>query len=160
MAVQAKQFLHVVAVLLVLAVSTACTDEKQGAAVTEPAAVGSQAVPIVIEEIVVGKADSAPGTPEPLTPEDDIRVVLKTNASSKTGELEVKLFDIGNGKQVDIRNERITSDNAGATELIFKHNGGWAPGRYMLELKIDGQLAGQRDFDVIALPPSSPQKAP
>jgi len=158
MDVQAKRFLHVAAALLVLAIATACTKDNQGAVAPEVAAVNSKPVPIVIEEIIVGKAYSALGTPEPLTLEDDIHVVLKTNVSSKTGELEVKLFDIGNGKQVDIRNERITPDNAGATELIFKSNGGWAPGRYMLEIKIDGKLSSQRDFDVIVLPPSSPTK--
>lgn len=155
---QAKYFLSVATAMLVLGVATGCKKEDQSPSPSATAASNNKPVPIVIEEIIIGKAGTPSGTPEPLTTEDDISVVLKTNGSSKTGELEVKLFDIGNGKQVDMRHERITADNAGTTELIFKSNGGWAPGRYMIEIKIDGKLSSQRDFDVIALPASSPPK--
>lgn len=138
----------------VMSAAAGCRQNADDANIAQSASADAQA-PTVVEEIVIGNRDDSASTPTaPLTPKDDIYVILKTNVPSKGGNLEVVLFDIGNGKRVGIRTETISPDHPGTSKLTFRSNDGWAPGRYLLEIKIDGKLAGRRDFDVIDLPPS------
>lgn len=149
---EARSLLLAISVSLALA---GCNQNAEEAPRTPAEVPATEQVPTVVEEIIVGNGDDSSSTPPaPLTPKDDIDVVLRTNVPSKGGNLEVALFDIGNGRQVGVQKERIAPDHAGTSKLTFKSKDGWAPGRYMLEIKIDGKLAGQRDFDVIDLPPS------
>lgn len=150
--VRARYPLLLVATGLVLCMATGCGKQGSDPAAPEPA-VAAKPVPINIEEVFVGNAGiGASRQPGPLTPNDDIHVVLKTNPSSREGALDIRLFDIGNGKEVGARRVLITADHSDPIEVAFHNNGAWASGRYMVEIKIDGKLAAQRDFDVIDLP--------
>lgn len=131
-----------------MAITTvACQQEAQK--VGEPARATAEAVPVVVQEVLIGAGKDDPsGIPKPLTPKDDLQLSLKTNASSKSATVEVKLFEIGAGRLVEQRNATIPPNNLQPVTLVFKSETGWNPGRYMFEIKLDGKLIGQRDFDI------------
>jgi hypothetical protein len=127
--------------------TVACQQEAQQA--DEPATAAVEAVPVVVQEVLIGAGKDDPsGVPKALTPKDDVQLSLKTNASSKSATLEVKLFEIGAGRLVEQRNATIPPNNLQPVALVFKSETGWNPGRYMFEIKLDGKLIEQRDFDI------------
>lgn len=135
------------------ALGTSCRQATPEAKTSASANAANEATPLVVEEIRVGQTASTTGVPEPLTPKDPILLVVKTSGASKGAELEAKLFDIGNGRQVGLQTAQITAQEPKTTELTFTNDDAWSSGRYMVEVKLDGQLVGQRDFDVIDIPP-------
>jgi hypothetical protein len=113
--------------------------------------------PLSISEVRVNKGQGDSRAGAPLTTTDPIVVALKTIGTAKGVELEAKLFDLSNGQVAARQAKRIVTDTPSTTELIFKSDNQWAAGRYLLEIKLDGKLAEQRDIDIVAAKQAKPR---
>jgi len=102
--------------------------------------------------------DSLQAPPAPLTTSKPIVVSFKTTGASKGTQLEAKLFNLSNGQTVATKTMKIVADGPTTTVMTFISEQGWTAGRHLLEVKLDGKLAEQRDIDIIDLPPASSTK--
>lgn len=104
----------------------------------------------VIQEVKVGAADA--GSVEPkqaLMQNKPIRVEIRSvpSNSPKMARVDVKLIELKTGLVAGTATSQLSgSGESAAVEL--KSSNEWLPGRYLIEVRIDGKLSASRDIDV------------
>ena len=139
-----KTAIRVLALAVGCALASACQQGADSAAAPKQAA----AAPLQIAAIHVGPgAKDAP--PAPQTAQQPVRVQIDTRGSSAGAQLQVKLIELKSGRQVGLVERRIVAAGPLATQLkLDPPSTRWNPGRYLIEISLDGKLAEQRDFDI------------
>jgi hypothetical protein len=137
--------------LAVLVASTGC---QQNAA---PAA-AVPAVPFGFKEIRIGAtADvGAQVHPQILTTGDPVVVTMITKGQPKDVELAARFIALGTGQEVD-QKLQLSAATPSPIVMRFDPSPKRTPGRYLLELKLDGKLAEHRNVDIA--PGSTPPSA-
>ncbi|MDR6672915.1 hypothetical protein [Xanthomonas sp. 1678] len=130
----------VVAILLAGALSAACQKK-------EPESKSASTVsPLSVVEVRLGTAEN--GMPKPQTADAPILADVKLQGAARGQVLRAKLLDLRDGQQVGVA-ERSIDESAHVQSFRFENAQGWKPGRYMLEVTLDGKLASQQDVDVV-----------
>lgn len=84
---------------------------------------------------------------ERIRPGDAVHASLVTVGESKAAMLVVAWRD-ANGTEIDADERAITANGPAVHTFTRQPEGGWAPGRYEVEVRVDGESAGIRSFDV------------
>lgn len=141
----------------------ACEQQSTNQTTTASATVRTPSTPFKIENILIGKAVEVGQTPpKPQTPDDPIEVSVASVGTIQGAALMAKLIALKNGEQAAISTQSLTTDGPTTTAIVFKPDPVWEAGRYLVEVTVDGKLAGQRDVDVFEMPSeeTSPVKEP
>jgi len=130
-----------------------------GAASTTAEAGGASAEPIAqlpqgsLEAVAleVGVALDADGrvaaVAERVRASDAVHASLVTVGESEAAMLAVSWRD-ANGAEIDADERAITASGPAVHTFSRQPEGGWAPGRYEVEVRVDGESAGIRGFEV------------
>ncbi|MEQ4573444.1 MAG: hypothetical protein ABN502_00630 [Gammaproteobacteria bacterium] len=119
---------------------------KDGKAETVPA---TQAKALEVTEIQAGVADAAKdATMRPLYPKDDIEVTIRTAGKADGANLSVKLIALANGGVVGVQDVRLGASVASPQRVRFKPAPAWSTGRYLIEVTLDGKLAGHQELEI------------
>ncbi|MGN6223474.1 hypothetical protein [Pseudoxanthomonas sp.] len=109
--------------------------------------------PLVIEEIaVVGKDARSDASHSLLRPKKPLRLSIKTSRSAKNSTMEVKVFALSTGEVKEERVEHLGDDAPSTVDLELDNAKDWSQDRYLIEIRLDGKLAGQQEFDLIDIP--------
>lgn len=127
---------------------SACQQRKDETSVSQAEAAGPLQVTGV--EIRATKTDDV--LPQPQTTKMPVVLEIKTRGSSSGSQIEAKLINLKTGQQAGLIEQRIVTDGPSSTRLTFKNPAGWNEGRYLVEIKLDGKLVEQRDFDIFDPP--------
>lgn len=148
-----NQTLALVALAIAITIAASgCQPDGQQQTTPVVEATSQAASPLEVDEINVGPSSGDDGTiGQSQTPTTPIFVAVKTLGMTQGADLQVKLFDLTNGQQAVIQTKRIKTDTPTTTEIILKRDQAWDPGRYLVEVTLDGKLVGQRDIDVVEL---------
>jgi len=80
-------------------------------------------------------------------PTDTIYVSVLTDQPPAGAELSAR-WTFEDGQLVSEGREQLTSSNSNATEFHISKPDGWPTGRYRVEIALNGQPSGQREFEV------------
>jgi hypothetical protein len=131
----------VLAVCLGATLAVACGGNKAGA----PPASG-----VSVTGIDVGRslaADKAIGdVTDSFRPADTIYASVKTDGAG-TATLKAS-WTYGEGQKVDESSQTIAPTGTARTEFHVSKPDGWPPGRYRLDVTLNGNPAGTKQFDV------------
>ncbi|WP_024889983.1 hypothetical protein [Luteimonas huabeiensis] len=128
--------------LLVLA--TACRPASTDEATSSPQA----AEPLRVAEIIAGPPGAA-ASPRPATPTDPVEIVLRTAGHAAAGSaLEVKLIALADGQTVGAETVRLEAGGSEEHIVRFEREAPWTPGRYLVEVTLDGNLAGHQELEI------------
>lgn len=107
------------------------------------------AKPFAVQEIRFGNGGDKP---DPQTTKAPIRVTITTTGKAAAGaQLNAKLFNLKQGRAVGEQSRQLKEENA-KVEFVFSNANGFEPGRYLLELMLNGKLLGHRELDVFDSP--------
>lgn len=132
----------------------ACQPEVAGADGRESAGASSQNEPLHVTEITVGAADAAE-TRRGVASGDAVEVRVGLSGHADNAELRVKVIALANGTVVG--EEVFRPDASTGPELTarFTPESPFASGRYLIEVTLDGKLAGHRELEIQAQDPRS-----
>lgn len=136
--------------LVVVAVTMAAACGKE-----VPPSVQAKASALVIKEIRVGPAaEGGSASSQPLTPRTPIAVEVRGSGGepSQLAAVEVKLIELKTGAIAGTANGKL-SGGGSMLALQIPGDSDLAPGRYLVEVELDGLLAGSRDVDVFGSRP-------
>lgn len=111
------------------------------------------AEPLHIVEVRIGAMRD--GRPVPQTSDAPILVNVALRGTAQGQVLKARLLDLRDGRQVGLVERAMTRSDQ-VQSLRFDNAAGWPPGRYMLEVTLDGKLASQQDVDVMGPANSAP----
>jgi hypothetical protein len=80
-------------------------------------------------------------------PADAVHASLVTVGESEAAMLAIAWRD-ASGSEIDADERAITASGPAVHTFTRQPEGGWAPGRYEVEVRVDGESAGVRSFDV------------
>ncbi|MEL4891646.1 hypothetical protein PQU63_04070 [Xanthomonas protegens] len=112
------------------------------------------AQPLHVVEVRIGTMRD--GRPVPQTSDAPIPVNVALRGAAQGQILKARLLDLRNGRQVGLVERAMTRSDQ-VQSLRFDNAAGWPPGRYMLEVTLDGKLASQQDVDVMDPVSSAPR---
>jgi hypothetical protein len=119
------------------------------------------AVPFGFKEIRIGAtADvGAQAHPQFLTVRDPVIVTMITKGQPKDVELAARLIALGTAQEVD---QKLQLSPATSSPIVMRFDPSpkRTPGRYLLELKLDGKLAEHRNVDIGPGSPPPPVASP
>jgi len=75
--------------------------------------------------------------------------------NAKNSTMETKVFALATGQVKEKRAERFEKD-AQTTELELDDAKSWPAGRYLVEIRLDGKLAVQHEFDLTEMLEKAP----
>jgi len=130
----------VAAILLACVLSVACQKKEPEQKSASPVS------PLSVVEVRLGAAEN--GMLKPQTADAPILASVKLQGAARGQMLRAKLLDLRDGQQVGV-DERSITQSAQVQSFRFENAQGWKPGRYMLEVTLDGKLASQQDVDVM-----------
>lgn len=78
---------------------------------------------------------------------DAVHASLVTVGESEAAMLAIAWRD-ASGAEIDADERAITASGPAVHTFTRKPEGGWAPGRYEVEVRVDGESAGIRSFEV------------
>jgi hypothetical protein len=84
---------------------------------------------------------------ERVRPADAVHASLVTVGESEAAMLAIAWRD-ASGAEIDADERAITASGPAVHTFTRQPEGGWAPGRYEVEVSVDGESAGVRSFDV------------
>ena len=132
------------------AADTASTAADAGSVVAEPIAQLPQGS-LEAVALDVGVALDADGRVAVVTdrvrPADAVHASLVTVGESKAAMLAIAWRD-ASGAEIDADERAITANGPAVHTFTRQPEGGWAPGRYEVEVSVDGESAGVRSFEV------------
>lgn len=100
-----------------------------------------------ITEILVGPT-SDPTSFLPMTPKDSINITIRTTGQAADAELLTKVFALANGATVGIKSVRLDNSSAGEQLIRLQNDAPWEPGRYLVEVTLNGKLSGHRELEI------------
>ncbi|MCW0378057.1 hypothetical protein NB697_000903 [Xanthomonas sacchari] len=112
------------------------------------------AQPLHVVEVRIGAMRD--GRPVPQTSDAPILVNVALRGAAHGQVLKARLLDLRDGRQVGLVERAMTRSDQ-LQSLRFDNAAGWPPGRYMLEVTLDGKLASQQDVDVMEPANSAPR---
>lgn len=130
----------VAAILLMCSLSVACQKKQPEEKSASPVS------PLSVVEVRLGTAEN--GMLKPQTADAPILASIKLQGAARGQVLRAKLLDLRDGQQVGV-DERPIAQSEQVQSFRFENAQGWKPGRYMLEVTLDGKLASQQDVDVM-----------
>ncbi|MFO3707566.1 hypothetical protein ACI6Q5_21960 [Xanthomonas codiaei] len=104
----------------------------------------------VIQEVKVGAADAGSAElKQALTQNKPIKVEIRSvpSSSPKVAKVDVKLIELKTGLVAGTATSEILA-KGGSAVVELKSANQWPPGRYLIEVRIDGKLSASRDIDV------------
>ncbi|MDV0439770.1 hypothetical protein [Xanthomonas sacchari] len=107
---------------------------------------GEVAEPLHVVEVRIGAMRD--GRPVPQTSDAPILATVALRGTAQGHVLKARLLDLRDGRQVGLVERAMTRSDQ-VQSLRFDNAAGWQPGRYMLEVTLDGKLASQQDVDVM-----------
>ncbi|MCZ8114546.1 hypothetical protein [Silanimonas sp.] len=84
---------------------------------------------------------------ERVRPGDAVHASLVTVGESEAAMLAIAWRD-ASGAEIDADERAITASGPAVHTFTRKPESGWAPGRYEVEVRVDGESAGVRSFEV------------
>lgn len=112
------------------------------------------AQPLRVVEVRIGAMRD--GRPVPQTSDAPILANVALRGAAQGEVLKARLLDLRDGRQVGLVEHAMTRSDQ-IQSLRFDNAAGWPPGRYMLEVTLDGKLASQQDVDVMEPVSSAPR---
>lgn len=113
--------------------------------------------PLALVEVVARPAgEPGGGGARPTHPSDTVEIAIRTEGSTKGADLAVKMIALADGSTAGTRTLRLNAGNAATPKLQFKPEGGWATGRYLFEVTLDGKLAGSQELEIFPTDPAAP----
>lgn len=125
----------------------ACQPETP-AETPETSGARQQAESLAITEIIIAGPTPDPAAFRPMTPDDPIQVTLRTTGRTEGADLLVKVFALANGTAVGNEAIRLDADSEPEQSIRFERETPWDPGRYLIEVTLDGKLAGHQELDI------------
>ncbi len=141
-----------------LLTASGCQREPSANATMAAPTAANAAMPFAFKEIRMGSDADNASRPEPVTTQDPVIVTISTVGQPKDSLLTARLLFLGNGQAVGSKELRLSNTTPSPIELRFEPSSNRMPGRYLLEIKLDDQLAAQRDLDIVEKPPESPKQ--
>lgn len=139
--------------LIIALATTACSPAAPSQSQAGPA----DGSPLVIEQVIIsGKGEGADSPRAALKPGQPLVLGIRTSRSAKDSMMEAKVFALATGQIQEKRLERF-EDDATLKELDLDGAKGWSEGRYLVEIRLDGKLAAQQEFDLIDIPTEAPR---
>lgn len=111
------------------------------------------AEPLHVVEVRIGAMRD--GRPVPQTSDAPILASITLRGTAHGQVLKARLLDLRDGRQAGLVERAMTRSDQ-VQSLRFDNAAGWPPGRYMLEVTLDGKLASQQDVDVMGPANSAP----
>ena len=105
-------------------------------------------VPLTIDEIRIGPSSDPSKMLQQQTSDAPIVVAIKAHGASPGANFQVSLFNLKNGAKAGDLVRHVTTRKPTTTIFRFDNASGWTSGRYLVEVRLDGKLVGQRDVDV------------
>lgn len=135
------------AVLAVMLMLASCTQPPTGQDLA--AKPQSAASKLEISEISARPAGETSGTAmRPAFPKDVVEIAIKTKGGTAGADLSVKMIALANGATVGVREVRLNPTNSASPSVRFEPTPVWAPGRYLFEVSLEGQLVGTQELEV------------
>ncbi|WP_141455023.1 hypothetical protein [Pseudoxanthomonas sp. z9] len=108
--------------------------------------------PLVIEEVIIAAKGKEPDASRAaLRPGQPLVLGIRTSRSAKNSTVEAKVFALATGQVMEKRTERSDKD-AETMKLDLDDAKSWSAGRYLVEIRLDGKLAAQQEFDLTEMP--------
>lgn len=152
---------HRIALIVAIGVAPGIAGCERQQALPEADAATAQAAgaaePFGISEISV--SDGSGDSPEPTNVDDPIVVIVRSTGRTQGADLEIKLFALANGAVAASRTLRLDGTSGAEQSVAFENAEPWEPGRYLVEVTLDGKLAGHRELDVVAGDPAAEQES-
>lgn len=79
-------------------------------------------------------------------------VTIGMHQAMRGSKLEGRLIELRTGQVAASANAGPSDTAAPEQKLIFRRATPWTPGRYLVELTLDGRMIGQQDVDVVLRP--------
>lgn len=136
------------ALLATLVAISACQrDLPEEVATPKPVVVAPASQPLTVQDVQIG---ANPIEAQPLTTDKPIQISISIKGSVlKASQLKAKLFNLRQGQVVGEQMRRIGDMSAPSKiDFNFENPKGWEPGRYLLELTLDGKLLKHQELDV------------
>jgi uncharacterized protein YfaS (alpha-2-macroglobulin family) len=137
---------ELIACAIALAVTAACTADNRSAGTSGTAGRG-----VEVEEIDLGRSLNADKTVKDDTdtfrPTDTIYASVKTDGSGLNAALQVR-WTYQDGQLVAEATQTISPNGEARTEFHISKPEGWPKGKYKLEVFLNGQPAGSKEFTV------------
>lgn len=70
----------------------------------------------------------------------------------RDSKLEGRLIELKTGQVAASANIDLSDSSALEQKLVFRRAAPWMPGRYLIEMTLDGRMIAQQDVDVIVRP--------
>ena len=143
---------------LAVALTLPACKRGENASTTQPPEVSAPSAPVPppdakITAIELGDAISPNGritagaAQTSFAPTDTIYVSVLTEKPPAGAELSAR-WTFEDGQLVSESREQLTSSDQNATEFHIAKPDGWPTGRYKVEIALNGQPAGTREFEV------------
>ena len=143
---------------LAFAIAPVACKRNEGTVTTQPPAVSAPGHPVTLPQakisaIELGNAISSDGrvaagaAKTTFAPSDTIYVSVQTAEPPAGAELSAR-WTYQDGQLVSESREQLTSSGNTATEFHIAKPDGWPTGRYQVEIAMNGQPAGKREFEV------------
>jgi hypothetical protein len=134
------------AVLTVAMIAGACNSDRRADNAT-----GTTGRGVEVEEIDIGRSLNADKSINDNTasfkPNDTIYVSVKTDGTAPSAELRTR-WQYADDQLVDESKQTITPNGEARTEFHIAKPDGFPPGKYKVEVFLNGQLAGSKEFEV------------
>ena len=105
--------------------------------------------PLKVETLQLGRslnADNSIAEPTTTFKPNETIYVSALNASRGDGTIRVRWYY--GGQMLSDRTKQVSFKGAGATEFNLQSAGNFPPGDYSVEVEVDGQSVGKRNFTV------------
>jgi len=138
----------VLALTLVAALSGACTKKSDTPGTTGTTGTGAG---VRVSQIDLGRSLNADKTigdnTNSFKPTDTIYASVATSGSAPTTAVRAR-WTYQDGQVVNESTQTIAPTGDARTEFHISKPDGWPPGKYKLEVFLDGSPAGNKDFEV------------
>jgi hypothetical protein len=112
--------------------------------------------PLVVEEVIItSKGKNSEPLRSALSPGQPLVLSIRMSRNAKNSTMETKVFALATGQVKEKRAERFEKD-AQTTELELDDAKSWPAGRYLVEIRLDGKLAVQHEFDLTEMLEKAP----
>lgn len=145
MSIHARGALNLV-IFIVLFMTAACQP-------TTPAHISAEAKQqdkaLEIVEVLIGPASDSASL-RPITLNDSIYVTVHTTGKSANAKMLVQVFALANGVVVGAKTIKLDTSSNSRQSFRFHNDSPWEPGRYLVEVTLDGKLASQSELEIYA----------
>ncbi len=135
-------------VLMIALTMTACSPGTSPEGGARP----DDGAPLAIEEVIIAAKGEKPDSSRAiLRPGQALVLGIRASRNAKNSTVEAKVFALATGEVKEQRTEHFDKGTQ-TMELDLDGSKGWSEGRYLVEIRLDGKLAAQQEFDLIELP--------